>query len=263
MSSPAAASSGRLDFLQRQHFSRQRNSLAGANKKVEMPINMKKNKNTNVAMQLPGALALAAAGAATQANAATVQITFTGSHFSTTGNQLVADFGGDGRPDIGVFKSFSTSFSSIRLDGIRIDGRPAVVAKAYRFNSSTTSGALNRIAGAMVGDKSDSSSGTQSASSVVRAFAPIFFTDENIRSGKTTVGYLQIEASAMNPGEVRFDVSRLIFDDAAGGPIEGLQVGNSAFAEYRTNTIPEPSSLGLLALGAGGLLARRRRAMAA
>jgi hypothetical protein len=27
--------------------------------------------------------------------------------------------------------------------------------------------------------------------------------------------------------------------------------------------VPEPSSLGLLALGAGGLLARRRRAMAA
>jgi hypothetical protein len=45
-----------------------------------------------------GALAIAGASAA---NAATVQITFTGSYISTTGgNHIVTDFGGDGSPNV-------------------------------------------------------------------------------------------------------------------------------------------------------------------
>jgi len=39
--------------------------------------------------------------------------------------------------------------------------------------------------------------------------------------------------------------------------------GNATFTAAEVSAVPEPSSLGLLALGAGGLLARRRRAMAA
>jgi len=48
---------------------------------------------------------------------------------------------------------------------------------------------------------------------------------------------------------------------ASGGMLSGLSYGDAASPEYAA--VPEPSGLGLLALGAGGILTRCRRAMAA
>ena len=61
-------------------------------------IEKMKTKQTKIdrsaAKWLPGAMALAATTASSQA--ATVQITLTGNKISSTGNQLVADLTGDG-----------------------------------------------------------------------------------------------------------------------------------------------------------------------
>jgi hypothetical protein len=65
-------------------------------------------------------------------------------------------------------------------------------------------------------------------------------------------------------------VNRLIFDDATGGTIDGLNA-NTTYTTYvappaggGTSAVPEAStSLGLLALGAGGILTRRRQKRAA
>jgi hypothetical protein len=53
-------------------------------------------------------------------------------------------------------------------------------------------------------------------------------------------------------------IHRLIFDDAFTTAPTGLTSASTGIQEW--SAVPEPSSLGLLALGAGGLLARRRRA---
>ena len=95
-------------------------------------------------------------------------------------------------------------------------------------------------------------------STSMRGLVPISFSDSNIRANSPTIGYLDVTASASHPGEKRLTVNRLIFDDATGGTITGLALNNT-YNTYVASAVPEPSSLGLLALGAGGLLARRRR----
>jgi hypothetical protein len=88
---------------------------------------------------------------------------------------------------------------------------------------------------------------------------PITFTDQRINGGSPTGAWLQVNAFNTNTTNHTVELSRLIFDTEsttrpAFASIPGAQTEWSA--------VPEPSSLGLLALGAGGLLLRRRRAAA-
>jgi hypothetical protein len=88
--------------------------------------------------------------------------------------------------------------------------------------------------------------------------------DRVIKGGSATAGWLDFTATGRGSGELgRVDVHRFIFDDASAVAPTGVSHSSAAFPEYVAAAVPEPSGLGLLALGAGGLLARRRRAMAA
>jgi hypothetical protein len=202
-----------------------------------MKTKMKRQGSTELPRFAVGALAIAGASAA---NAATVQITFTGSYISTSGgNHLVTDFGGDGDNEIA---GFANQFSA----GIRVG--TSTFAYAFDGVGGSNGVVIAGVASAFgFGDRS-----VRGVSKVV-----VSFSDSSIRGGATTIGYLDLGATVVGSNK-SVTVNRLIFDKDTGGTIAGLNVNNAAFTEF--SAVPEPSSLGLLALGAGGLLARRRAA---
>lgn len=207
------------------------------------------------AMLRTGAMALAAAGASTAAHAANVQITFNNSFISTSSGTatLDTDFGGDNVDDVvGIVIVTSLHF------GISLwtAGESAGIGNGYLargFPSGGNGFALVRDGGAMV-------AGATAVSSGLVAFTLV---DASVRSGAPTAGWVDVTATWWAAdARGRVNVDRFVFDDTTGLAPVGVAHADPAYREY-VAAVPEPSGLGLLALGASGLLARRRRAMAA
>jgi hypothetical protein len=207
-------------------------------------------KQNHEAMLRTGAMALAAAGASTAAHAATVQITFNNSFVSTTSGiaALDTDVGGDLTADLaGVGSGEAASIRFVGVAGIKAFGG--------RCTSCSDASGIAFVAG-----------GGQASASTAVLSGMIRFTlvDTGVNGGAATAGWLDVTATGRASGEFgRVDVHRFIFDDSGLGAPSGVAHANGAYPEYGAAVVPEPSGLGLLALGAGGLLARRRRAMAA
>jgi hypothetical protein len=218
-----------------------------------MKTKMKRQGSTELPRFAVGALAIAGASAA---NAAVVQITLSGNKISSTGGyQLVADLTGDGTADIIVGGDAGGNGNVARM----INGGyveffyspprtmpfpPFVQGKFYMADASFAAGGVG--AGRVSGGSPQSTTHLN----------PISFSDGMINGGAPTQGWLEVHAFNTSSTNHTIEFTRLIFDDAsttrpAFASIPGAQTAWSA--------VPEPSSLGLLALGAGGLLARRRR----
>jgi hypothetical protein len=218
-----------------------------------MKSKMKRQRQTELPRFIVGALAAAGASAA---NAATVQITFTNSYISTTGgNHLVTDFGGDGVSDIRTRvwasqPSFVTSSGSVvpaAGAGVQVyELWGANIASAYSGNVRI--GKFNEVVRGL---------GT------LRDVSRIYFMDTRINGGLVTAGWADITAVSTGMSSAGVQFNRVIFDDANINAPTGITAATTVLPEWGASAVPEPSSLGLLALGAGGLLARRRRAMAA
>ncbi len=208
---------------------------------------------------------VAAAGAITgglvgSGHAATVQITLVGNMISSGGgNQLNADLTGDSINDVNFSNSVTGNYRAV------VNVNSGMLSAG---GSSITQLVDAQFAGGGVGTVSDTGYPQASATYL----NPITFSDPAINGGAMTGGYLEVYAFSnagnfatitngiVQGGSHLVQLTRLVFDDASTMRPDAMNVSTT---ETYTEFVPEPSSLALLALGAGGLMARRKREQAA
>jgi hypothetical protein len=182
---------------------------------------------------MAGATAATAAGV-TASQAGTITVPLIGNFISSSGgNQLNADLTGDGLADV--------AFAQPRFGaGARIDAYAQVTINLIfnqgRVLTTTTTSRFRAAVGqaSNVGPQSATISGT----------IPITFTDLSINGGATTNGTLMVTSTA--------------------GPGIFAQVTLDSFTYNSTAAVPDSgSTLALLAMGAGGVIALRQRRKAA
>jgi len=98
----------------------------------------------------------------------------------------------------------------------------------------------------------------------VTGFLRVTFSDPDINGGAASEGFLEVTASAISAFIAEITLNRLVFDDASttrpSGVTVGVAVSSIGSVENGVfSPVPEPSSFGLLALGAGGVALRRQR----
>jgi hypothetical protein len=206
-----------------------------------MKTKMKRQRQTELPRFIVGALATAGASAA---NGATVQISFTNNVVTpTSAANFTPDLTGDQTNDVRRILPFGTL-------GLGLRTSVSNAARAYAVNFGGNAFFVE-VRGAGTYQVTPPGVATKSGLAAIR------FNDLNINGGVVTNGWLDMTATASS-SLVQLQIHRLIFDNASTTAPTGVSSASTGIPEW--NAVPEPSSLALLALGAGGLLARRRRA---
>jgi len=202
-------------------------------------------------------MAGATAAGVTASQASAITINLVGNYISATGgNHLNAGLTGDGHPDLTIANAFNALQRSTR------SGIPSTNYYYARFHARVN---LNGVL-AEAGRRNDAipSSGTERLGSRVTTFVrvgptsayfygtyqltrsiPIFFKDLHINDGAPTGGSLQVTVSTgSNNAEIQLD---------------SLTYMSNTLDHVASRAVPDQgSSLPLLAMGAGGILALRR-----
>ncbi|MFC5050040.1 PEP-CTERM sorting domain-containing protein [Rubritalea spongiae] len=204
---------------------------------------------------LAGAL-VATAGSSQAAN---VQITLTGNQVSNAlGDTLDADVTGDGVDDMwerGFVSSTSTAMVFANLNINRHSGGSDFIILAANYDLPKGFGLKPSGFDISMGWLYSSAAGS------IDRLIDIQFTDERINGGATTNAWLDVTVKNVSTTNHSVSLNRVVFDDAGTAAPDGIVAGGLAEEEW--TTVPEPSSLAMLALGAGGLLVRRKREAAA
>ena len=209
--------------------------------------------NRSAAKWLPGAMALAATTASSQA--ALVQITLVGNKISSTsagGNSLDADLTGDLVNDI--------AFTETKVQANKAQFKAAgFVFSVYASVANGSFYAAPRLKVGGLGTDFTTSASPRSAFHL----NPFSFTDSRINGGVLTNGWLEVHAFNESSTRHTVQLTRLIFDDESTTRPAFTSIPDVQ-PEWGVAAVPEPS--GFLAtsllLGAAGLI-RRRQARAA
>jgi hypothetical protein len=188
---------------------------------------------------MAGATAATAAGV-TASQGSTITINLVGNYISGSGgNHLNADLTGDGLPDLTIAGAFFHFRSGSSLSTLATTGKAGVDLNgvhAYAFHSGQYPLGTVRL-----GSKSGHwggfpSTGTPSLNGSV----PVTFKDLHINNGALTQGSLAVTVTVFGPhGPAEIDLDSLTYNT-------------------RNNIPDKGSTLALLAMGAGGVLALRR-----
>jgi hypothetical protein len=187
---------------------------------------------------MAGATAATAAGV-TVSQASTITINLVNNYISGfSGNHLNADLTGDGHPDLTIanaaYYNYHPSVTG-RRSSARVDLN-GVHAHVFAFSESNPETFIQL--GSRYGHHFGGSSyGTPSLMGSI----PIFFKDLHINGGSPTRGSLEVTVSR------------------GGIQLDSLTYTSNTAVERASRTVPDQgSSLALLAMGAGGILALRR-----
>jgi hypothetical protein len=207
---------------------------------------------------LPGAMALAATTASTQA--AVVQITLTGNKISSNGAyQLNSDLTGDLTADVVILSHqigvqevwvvLGPSSNPGKLSAKQVHGSQGVMHYGdAQFRSGGVGSPINTAA---------------AAGGEAVYLNPIVFQDANINGGLATQAWLEVTAVNTGWNDHSIELSRLIFEDGNTTRPVFTEIPG-VLPQWGVSAVPEPS--GFLAtsllLGAAGLI-RRRQARAA
>ena len=193
---------------------------------------------------MAGATAATAAGV-TASQASTITVNLLSNYISATGgNHLNADLTGDGHPDLTIANASAYKNGSY----------PFTVAVARVFLNGVFAYALSVGDGGPIGVRLGSQFKTirystvpSHAGSTLTGSIPIFFKDLHINGGAPTKGFLEVTVSTY----------------FAAGSDPKVQLDSFTYSDPPTGrggaAVPDQgSSLALLAMGAGGVLAFRR-----